>query len=488
MTHTWVILLPVILIVVIAIMTRRAFDALIIGTLFSCILLYGGNFFNEWVNLFVSTASDPDNQWILLMCGLFGSIIALLRTSNGANGFIRIAEKYCSNRKKTLLTTFIMGAVIFIDDYLNMITVGVCMRKVYDDRKLPREALAYIMDSTGTPVCVLLPFSTWAAFYISLFLKEKGVQDLGYANGISLYMHLIPYIFYAILTVVIVLLFSLGDFPLLGSMKSAFRNCGNTKLATATSEDEKQKRDMEWHPAFWFTNLSRLFTGGKKKGKLYAFSHMSRTSLNNAEDGDILDFILPLGILIVYTLLRHDILKAILVVLAFDLVWYVPRKKMNMNQWGKSIITGFGDMIPTLAVLLAALMFAECCSRMGLADYVIETAGPHLSRTVFPAGVFLLVSLLTFSTSSTWGVSTIVVPVILPLAVSMHANLLLTMAAILSGSTFGSHACFYSDATLLASSSSECDNMAHAETQIPYALIAAGLSVVLYMGCGIFMH
>ena len=436
-------LIPIVFIIVTAILTRKSFESLMAGSVIACMIMHGTGFFLPWVDMLLETLSDPENQWVILVCGLFGSLIAMLRESRGTSGFIRIGEKLCRSERSALLGTFILGVVIFVDDYLNMLTVGTCMRPICDRRKVPREALAYLLDSTGTPICVLLPFSTWTAFYISLFMKEEAVQAMHFSSGLAMYIQTIPYIFYAIITVIMVFLFAMGWMPRIGPMKKAYER---VKKTGRTYSEESEKYNLE--------------------------------DDDTDTNGNIADFLLPIFVLIIVTILADDILAAVIVTLALCLVMYIPRKKMTFTQWSGLLITGFCEMMPTLAILAGAFTVARCCNAMHLPEYVISTVQPFVTPQTYPMIIFLVVSALTFATSSTWGISTIVIPIIIPLAAAVNADMILTMAAILSGSTFGSHACFYSDATVLASAASRVENMEHAFTQIPYAAIGAVITCV----------
>ena len=436
-------LIPIVFIIVTAILTRKSFESLMAGSVIACMIMHGTGFFLPWVDMLLETLSDPENQWVILVCGLFGSLIAMLRESRGTSGFIRIGEKLCRSERSALLGTFILGVVIFVDDYLNMLTVGTCMRPICDRRKVPREALAYLLDSTGTPICVLLPFSTWTAFYISLFMKEEAVQAMHFSSGLAMYIRTIPYNFYAIITVIMVFLFAMGWMPRIGPMKKAYER---VKKTGRTYGEESEKYNLE--------------------------------AEDTDTNGNIADFLLPIFVLIIVTILADDILAAVIVTLALCLVMYIPRKKMTFTQWSGLLITGFCEMMPTLAILAGAFTVARCCNAMHLPEYVISTVQPFVTPQTYPMIIFLVVSALTFATSSTWGISTIVIPIIIPLAAAVNADMILTMAAILSGSTFGSHACFYSDATVLASAASRVENMEHAFTQIPYAAIGAVITCV----------
>lgn len=445
-------LIPIVFIIVTAIVTRKSFESLLAGSVIASIIMHGKGFFLPWVDLLLETLSDPENQWVILVCGLFGSLIALLRESKGTSGFTRIGERLCRTERGALLGTFILGVVIFVDDYLNMLTVGTCMRPICDRRKVPREALAYLLDSTGTPICVLLPFSTWTAFYISLFMKEEAVRAAGFSSGLAMYIQTIPFIFYASIMVVMVFLFAMGWMPKIGPMKKAYERVQKTGR---TYSEESDKYNLE-----------------KEEGE---------------EGGNIADFVIPILALIAVTIMIEDILAAVIVALVLCLVMYVPRKKMTLSQWSGFLISGFCEMMPTLAILAGAFTVARCCNAMHLPEYIIAQVQPFVTPQTYPMIIFLVVSALTFATSSTWGISTIVIPIIIPLAAAVDANLILTMAAVLSGSTFGSHACFYSDATVLASAASRIENMEHAFTQLPYAVIGAVLTCICLLVSGFLL-
>ena len=445
-------LIPIVFIIVMAVVTRKSFESLLAGSVIACIIMHGTGFFLPWVDMLMEALSDPENQWVILVCGLFGSLIALLRESKGTGGFIRIGERLCKTERGALLGTFVMGVVIFVDDYLNMLTVGTCMRAICDRRKVPRESLAYLLDSTGTPICVLLPFSTWTAFYISLFMKEEAIRNMGFSSGLSMYIQTIPYIFYASVTVLMVFLFAMGWLPKIGPMKKAYDRVRTTGR-TYSEESDRYNTEPE----------------------------------DTGEEGRVIDFLLPVAFLIVATIVADDILAAVILTLVLCLVLYIPRKRMTFTQWSELLISGFCEMMPTLAILAGAFTVARCCNAMELPEYVISTVQPYVTPQTYPLIIFLVVSVLTFATSSTWGISTIVIPIIIPLGAAVDANMILTMAAILSGSTFGSHACFYSDATVLASAAARIENMEHAFTQIPYSLIGAAITCVCLLVSGYVM-
>ena len=447
-------ILPALIVIIFALLTKKTLEALLLGTLSTYIIMYGFGFGSKWSEAFFAAAGNPDNQWVLIVCGLFGSLIALLRKSKGTLGFAGKLERYCKTPKSTLITTWILGILIFVDEYLNIMTLGACMKNISDKKKVPRESLAYIIDSTGAPVCVLLPFSTWAIFYASVFGKEPAVAALNYGSDIATYLKVIPFTFYAWASVIIVPLFILGIIPKIGKMKDAYK---------------------------------RVETTGKVYGETSSKFNSDLLDEYANGEGKLIDFLLPMGVLIGMTIISGDLFISVIAALFVCLVLYVPRKKMTFDEFCDIYIRGFCDMVPTIAIVFMAFVMQQAANDIGLPTYVIEAVAPYLNGNIFPAISFIVVALLTFITGSNWGIPAVCVPIILPLGASLGANLILVMAAVLSGGTLGSHACFYSDATVLTSSSCSIDNMDHALSQIPYALIASAVSLAGFLICGFIL-
>ena len=276
--NTGLIAIFILLVIIVgAIATRRCVEFLIGGSLLAAIFMYGKDFLPQWCTLIQDVLAE--NVWIVLVCGLFGSLIALLQESKGTFGFQKLVSKFCNTERKTLLTTFVMGILIFVDDYLNVLSIGVCMKGVCDKRKIPREALAYMLDATGAPVCVLLPFSTWAVFYASLFIDQASVKALGFKTGIQAYIRAIPYCFYPILTIAIVFLFALGVMPKLGAMKKAYKRVEETGKV--------------------YSDASRKYNHDDRKGY--------------EEEGNIWNFVIPMGVLVAIAIATSNLLLAVVV-------------------------------------------------------------------------------------------------------------------------------------------------------------------------------
>ena len=447
MSHGLIAVLIILVVIVGAITTRRCVEFLIGGSLLAALVLYGKDFLVQWCTILQEVFAD--NVWIVLVCGLFGSLIALLQASKGTFGFSKVIAKICTNEKRTLLASFILGVLIFVDDYLNVLSIGVCMKGVYDKRKIPRETLAYMLDATGAPVCVLLPFSTWAVFYASLFEEEESVKALGYATGIQAYIHAIPFCFYPIITLLIVLLFSLGIMPKLGNMKAAYKRVAETGKV--------------------YSDASRKYNHEERKGF--------------EEEGNIWNFLIPMIALVAIAVVTGNLLLAVIVALLICFVLYLPTKVVTLDEFFNLIIKGFADMLPILTLLMIAFVLQKTTESLEMTDFIIQVMQPLLKGTLFPAMAFVLVAALTFCTGSLWGMSAVVAPIVFPLGAVIGANPILIMAAIISGGAFGSHACFYTDATLLSSTSAGIDNIEHAMSQLPYVIIAAVASIIGFIIC-----
>lgn len=449
-------MLPIMAVIIMALVTKRILESLIVGTLITYIIIDQWGFAVSWMDAFFRAASSRDNQWVLMVCALFGSLIALLGASHGTLGFSKWLEKLCRGPKSTLFVTWVMGILIFVDDYLNIMTLSTCMRKLTDKHKLPRESLAYVIDSTGAPVCALLPFSTWAVFFASLFYAEVGIPELGYGSPINTFYNIMPYIFYAIAAVLLVPLFGFGIIPKWGKMRKAYQRAEETGKVYSVESDELNMAD----------NDDDCGPGIK---------------------GNILDFALPIGTLIGLTIATGELFLALVAAMAVCFLLYVLRKKMTATRFCDLAMHGFCNMIPTVAIIFFVFVMQQGMTDIGIATYVVGVVRPFISPGLLPVITFLLVAALNFSTGSAWGVPAIVSPILLPLALSIGANPLMVMGAIVSGATLGSHACFYSDATVLTSSCCKMNNMDHALSQLPYAMCAAGIATVGYSVFGFIL-
>lgn len=447
-------IVPAILVIAIAIRSRRTTEALLGGCLASYLIIAiveKKNLITLMTDSFFSVIMDYDTIWLVIVCGLFGSLVAVISASNGTQAIARMLGRICKTEKSVLLASWLLGIIIFVDDYMNIMTISVCTKQLSDDRKCPREALAYVIDSTGAPVCVLLPFSTWAIFFAGVFYEQSEIVALGYGDAMTTYIHAIPYMFYAIVTVVIVPLFVIGIIPRLGAMKAAYKRTAETGQVYSKSSEAFNKPDE-----------------------------------NHSEKGNscIWDFIIPIAVMIIIQLVSSDMLIAVIAAILTAAVLYIPRKKIRAGDFCNLWVKGFADSVPALMIIVAALWMRQASADLNLPDYVISIAEPFVSARLYPMIAFIVVAALGFVTGSNWGIPAVCAPIIIPLGVTCGANMLAVLAAIVCGGTFCSHACFYSDATVITSNACGIDNMDHVYSQLPYAVMAFAISSILFLITG----
>ena len=443
-------LVPPIVVIVFALITRRVFEALIIGAALGYVMAYKTAFLTAFVNGLLGVIAD--DMWMFVTLGLFGSFVFLLQKSKGTYGFANIVLKFADTRKKSLMVSWVLGILIFMDDYLNILTISASMRDVCDRHKTPREMLAYVIDSTGAPVCVLVPLSTWAIFYSGVIASQDGMQVFG--TGMEIYLKALPFIFYGWTAIIVVPLVILGIIPLAFGMKKAYQRADNEGRVYSIASDKY--------------NVGR---------------DTLKEILEGEAEGEIRNFIIPMVILIAVTIYADDLLIGLIVAILISLVMYLPAKLMSFSEFSESFAAGFASMIPMLFILAGAFVIKASMDEIGLPQYVINAVLPYMNAELFPVITFIVTAGLSFITGSNWGIPALTIPILIPLAFAGGATPILVFAAIVSGGTFGSHACFYSDATVLTSQSCGIDNLEHAFTQIPYAAFSALLAMALF---GIF--
>lgn len=440
-------------VIIMAVVTKKCLESIFLGTIVASIVLYQGAFFTEWVTLFQTEFCDPTLCWLVVIITSFNGLIALLQVSRGTLGFSKIIADKCNTERKTLLMTFVLGVLIFIDDYLNVLSIGACMKPVYDERKLPRETLAYMLDSTGAPVCCLIPLSTWGVFLGSVFALEESVAALGYSSDIALYAAAVPFSLYPIFALIVVLLFTFGVIPKIGTMKDAY-----TRVETT--------------------------------GKVYSDASKKYNHTENEEDivpGNMWDFLVPMLVMIAVAVVTNDIVLGVFLAIVSCFIMMVPRKIISVSEFFPIILKGAAEMVPMVLLFVFAFMITELMGEMGMTEYIIENtqvALIALGSSLFPVIVFVLVSFLTFTTGTLWPMCVLVIPILIPLNAAVGANTLLTMGAIISGVSLGSHACFYTDATMLSAQSAGIETLDHSLSQIPYVVIAFILSAIGYVVLG----
>lgn len=445
-------LIPPAIVLTLAIWLRRPILSLIVGAASGLLLLSPANALTGFSEISLKVMQDETIGWLILVCGSFGALIALLIRTGGALAFGRAALLLAKGKRSSLFMTFVLGLVIFVDDYLNALTVGETMKRVTDRFRISREKLAYVVDSTAAPICVLVPLSTWAVFFGGL-LENNDIAAAG--EGIATYIQAIPYMLYAWAAVVLVLLVALGLVPDFGPMRKA------ELRAQQLGSNAAQTVQVSGEHNFAMKSIEEEFEGADKEG------------------GKLYNFVVPLLLLIGFTIYFDiDVWMGMIATMLLTVPFYMVQRLMPLSEMLEQMMDGFKTMLPAIGICIAAFIFKDVCDQLMLPQYVVESLKPYMTPQMLPAMVFLCMAVLSFATGSSWGIFAVTIPIVMPLAFALEADVPLVIGALMSASAFGSQACFYSDSTVLAAQGSGCNLISHAVTQLPYTLVAAGLAFV----------
>ncbi len=446
-------LIPPLVVIVLAVLLKSSFEPLLIGCVVGFVMIAfhtNGNFFNDFVDSLTKVLGDKDSVWVILVCGLYGSLIGLMVRSGGTNMFGDWALNRIQTKKSALTTTWLLGLVIFLDDYLSALTVGMSMKKITDAHRVPREKLAYIVNTTAAPLCVIVPISTWTIF-VGKILETSKVAAPG--KGLVTYWHMIPFVVYGFVSVLLIPLFIYGVFPWFGKMKKA-------KIRTEET--------------------------GKVVGNPFSSTaSLDVTPMDSSKQAKVIYFILPIIVLLAATIYFDiDALKGVMVAVGFTFFYYLIIRLGTFRQLSETIFTGFNSMVFALAILLMSYLLKDVNDKMQLTQYVLKAASPYLNKQLLPVIVFISLSIISITTSASWGLYVVAIPLIVPLARHFDSNVLLNIGAVVSAGAAGSNACLYSDCNILTSQSTECNNLDHGLSQLPYAGIAFLISCLIYIILG----
>ena len=440
-------LVPTAVVLLLAVTTHRALESLLVGILVGVLIIDPSTILTQLADKSLAVMTDEDVAWIILVCSLMGSLIALLIRTGATRVFVDRVAVRVTTRAKALLMSWGLGVALFVDDYLNSLAVGTSMGRITDKFKTPREMLAYVVDSTAAPISVIIPISTWAVFF-GVLLEDADVVPKG--EGIWLYVEAIPYMFYAWIAALMVPLVVSGYVPLIGPMRRAQIRADESGACIPPGAE----------------HIAKTYQAIQEK---------------EGAESSLWLFIGPMAALVGFTwYFDLDFLKGIYVTLAITVMLILVRRTLTLEDTFNTIIDGVKTMIEPLAVLVCAFLLKEVNDGLQLTELVIHWVTPLVTAETLPLMVFLVMGVVAFATGDNWGVFVISIPIVTALAGNLGADMVLVVGATLSGSTFGSHACFYSDATVLTAQATGCTPFQHAYTQLPYALIAAALTALLY--------
>ena len=471
---TFFSLLPPVIAIVLALNTKEVYTSLLVGIASGALLYANGNlelalntlFFNEDGGM-ITKLSDSGNVGILAFLVMLGILVALMNKAGGSAAFGRWASTHIHSRAGAQFATLLLGVMIFVDDYFNCLTVGSVMRPVTDRQKVSRAKLAYLIDSTAAPICIIAPVSSWAAAVTSSVPEGSGI------NGFTMFLRTIPYNYYAVLTVVmsLFLIFTGAEF---GPMKLNEDNAKNGDLFTTTDrpygDDVDDGSDTNGHVIDLLAPVlvliaacifGMVYTGGFFEGVdfITAFADC------NASAGLVLGSSIAL---------------------LFTFVFYRVRSVMTFQDFAACIPEGFKAMVSPMLILSLAWTLSGMTGLLGAKYYVANLLGNSAAalQYLLPVIIFLVAVFLAFATGTSWGTFSILIPIVCH-AFPDGEMLVVSIAACLSGAVCGDHCSPISDTTIMASAGAHCSHVNHVSTQLPYAITAAACSAVCYIITGL---
>lgn len=471
----WWSIVPPIVAIGLALLTKEVFSSLLVG-IFTGTLIYAvgtdGHMLMSTMETAFSMMAKKVDFNILIFCSLLGALVYLISLSGGTVAYGRASTRIIKGRRSSLLATSGLGVAIFIDDYFNCLTVGTVMRPITDFYKVSRAKLAYIIDSTAAPICIIAPISSWAAA-VGSSLKDTGAFD----SELGAFVSTIPWNFYAILSLVMVVFICSTSLDF-GPMRRA--EIRAAKGEAKAEEDTSGETELKYNPrgTTWdmliplgalilFAVLALMYTGGYwgDDAKYHTFA----AAIGNSSASLSLVFA-SFGALIV------------------ALLMYVPRRLMTFSDFTSGSIEGMKLMLPANIILILAWTLSGVCrdllSAPQFMQQVVTSSG--MGAMFLPVIVFTIAAFLAFSMGTAWGTFGILIPIVVPIIQALDPNLtVVVLSATLAGSVFGDHCSPISDTTILSSAGSKCSHIEHVSTQIPYALLVAVSAGLGYLVAGI---
>ena len=456
--------------IVLALITKEVYSSLIIGIVVGGFIYAGGNFETAINHVlfdgFVASLSDSYNMGIIIFLVLLGALVSMMNKAGGSAAFGRWASKRIKSRVGAQLATVLLGCLIFIDDYFNCLTVGSVMRPVTDENKISRAKLSYIIDATAAPVCIIAPISSWAAA-VAGFARGAGAD-----SGMSLFVQAIPYNFYALFTILMMVVIAVAKFDY-GPMKLHEKNA-------------IEKGD--------------IFTSGER-------IEADDTAIN--PKGKVIDLILPVVVLIICCVIGMiysggffegtgfieafsnsdasvGLVLGSAVAIVFAVAYLLIRRVISFKDAMASLPEGFKTMVPAILILTCAWTLKAMTDSLGAKIYIsqlVEGSAGAL-QALLPAIIFLIAVGLSFATGTSWGTFGILIPIVLSVFDAGNPLMIVSISACMAGAVCGDHCSPISDTTIMASAGGQCDHLNHVSTQLPYALTVAGVSFVTYIIAG----
>lgn len=503
-------IIPPLLTIVLAFLTKDVIVSLFLGILSGALIVAGGNPAVALMNLTDLLAGSLADGWnirIFLFCALLGGLVGMLSKTGAASSFGIWASSKLKTRTSSQFMTFIFGVIIFIDDYFNSMTVGTVMRPISDKTKVSRAKLAYILDSTAAPVCIIAPISSWVVTVMSIVRDAQGFEQLGMTE-FEFFIHAIPYNLYALLALLLVLsvIFLKRDF---GPMKQSELLAARGQLynedlygpASGSVEEIAASRAKPIDMLFpiivliisaiiFFPVVTWLgaIDGETIKTMGEAMSSMSLGKAFNDTDSSM------------------ALWYAVIFTITATYIYYLARRLLTLKEGGQALQNGIQSMLPALIILTMAWSIGTIIKSpradggLGLGLYlshVVSDGGFPIG--ILPAILFVLSAVISFATGTSWGTFGIMIPIAMPIVTGLVSGLgmdqadlvnasMISISAVIGGAVFGDHASPISDTTILSSTGASCPHLEHVATQMPYAIFVAVCSFIGFIVGGFLLN
>lgn len=486
-------LLPPVIAIALAIWTRQVFVSLLFGIWLGWLILSDFNIFEgsfAMVEGLVNVFASAGNTRTIMFCALVGGLIIFIQASGGVEGFIirvnRLLEKYeakktGSNRIIIQFLAWLTGTLIFVESSISVLTVGALYRPVFDRLGIPREKLAYIADSSSAPSSILIPFNGWGAFIMGLLLAQ------GFDNPFAIMIKALTYNFYPMLALgmVLVIIFSKKDFGPMAKAERRAREEGKLladgavpmvadELTDITTKEGVTPRAFNMVlPILVMVLMMPIMlsvTGWTAALEAYPNGSFGEKLFHAIGNGS--------G--------STSVLISVLIAILFSMVLYGAQGFFKLKEMVDMTLKGISGMMPLALLMLLAFAIGDVCSTLQTGQYVADVTQNWLSPSMVPFIIFLTSCFIAFSTGTSWGTFAIMIAIAVPMAQQMDANLYLTIAAAIGGGVFGDHCSPISDTSILSSMASASDHIDHVKTQLPYAMVAGGLTALAYLMIGLF--
>ncbi len=467
-------LIPPVIAIVLALVTKEVYSSLFIGIVSGALLYANGNpelglntlLFNEEGGL-ITKLSDSYNVGILVFLVILGILVALMNKVGGSAAFGQWAARHIKTRIGAQLATMLLGILIFVDDYFNCLTVGSVMRPVTDRHKVSRAKLAYVIDATAAPICIIAPVSSWAA------AVTASVPEGSSINGFSMFLNTIPYNLYAIGTIVMMIVIAIMKFDF-GPMKKHEINAMNGDLFTTPDRPYGEADKEMTTPEGKVIDLvfpiivliiaciiGMIYTGGFFKGESFI------DAFANADAS--------MGLVIG---------SSVTLIIAF--CFYMIRGVMSFSDFAGCIPEGFKAMVAPIMILAMAWTLSGMTGLLGAKYFVHDVVASYAGtlQMFLPAVIFVVAAFLAFSTGTSWGTFAILIPIVCNVFESDYSMLVIAIASCLAGSVAGDHCSPISDTTIMASAGAHSNHINHVSTQLPYVIVVSAVCVIGYIIAG----